>query len=97
MGALQSIVILAILVAVAWFVLSPNFVFRIRISDGSLRLTRGTVRRDFVEQLSAICREWNIQRGWIGGVRRGQRLTLIFSRSVPPGCRQQIRNLWTNG
>jgi hypothetical protein len=97
MGALQSIVIVAILVAVAWFVLAPDFAFRIRISKGSLRLAKGTVPRDFLDQASAICRQWNIKRGWIGGVRRERRVTLVFSRSVPPGCRQQIRNLWTNG
>jgi hypothetical protein len=96
MRLLPSIVIVTILAAVAWFVLSPQFVFRIRISAGCLRLTQGKLTHDLLAQLTAICREWDIKRGWIGGVRRGRRLTLLFSRSVPPGCRQQIRNLWTN-
>jgi hypothetical protein len=46
--------------------------------------------------LKSICTEYQIKHGWIGGVRRGRRLQLTFSRSVPPGCRQQIRNMWEN-
>jgi len=97
MGALQLIVLLIILATVAWFVLSPPFVFRIRISNGSPRLTQGRVTRELLTQLAAICQEWDIKRGWMGGAQRGGRVTLLVSRSVPSGCRQQIRNLWTNG
>jgi hypothetical protein len=96
MGLLQTIILVGVLAVVAWFFFWPHFEFRIRISDGSLRLATGKVTRDFLEQLTAVCRHWDIKRGWIGGVRRGRRLTLSFSRSVPSGCRQQIRNLWAN-
>jgi Protein of unknown function (DUF3634) len=96
MYLLEPLIVLAILAAVAWFILTPQFVFRVRISGGALRLTRGKLTHGLLDQLAPICQEWDIKRGWIGGVRRGRRLTLLFSRSVPPGCRQQIRNLCTN-
>jgi Protein of unknown function (DUF3634) len=96
MGLIQPVVVVFVLAAGAWFVLAPQFAFRVRISHGSLRLTRGKLTHSFLEELTPICREWDIKRGWIGGVRSGKRLTLVFSRSVPRGCRQQIRNLLTN-
>jgi hypothetical protein len=96
MRELGEILILALVVGGAWIALSPKLVFKIRVAQGSLRVTRGTVAADFQQQAGEILEQWGISRGWIGGVRRGRRLTLIFSHSVPPGCRQQLRNLWTN-
>jgi|SRR5580698_7860095 hypothetical protein len=96
MGLLEPIIVLAAVAAVAWLLFSPRFEFRIRISRGSLRLTTGKLTRDLIAELTPICQEWGIKRGWIAGVRRGKRVTLMFSRSVPSACRQQIRNLWIN-
>jgi hypothetical protein len=96
MGTLELIVLVGIVGAAAWMMAAPRFEFRVRITDGSLQTTKGRVRRDFLDQLGPLCRELNIQRGWIGGVRRHGRVTLVFSREFPDSCRQQIRNLWTN-
>jgi hypothetical protein len=94
MGLLEPIIVLAIVGGVAWLLFSERFEFRVRISRGSLKLANGKVAHDSLAQLKEICAEWQIRRGWIGGVRRGGRLRLAFSRSVPQGCRQQIRNMW---
>ena len=96
MRELVEILVLAVVVVGAWKALSPQPVFKIRVAKGSLRVTRGKVTADFQQQAREIVDEWRISRGWIAAVRRGKRLTLVFSHNVPPGCRQQLRNLWTN-
>jgi Protein of unknown function (DUF3634) len=96
MGMLEPIILVVVVSGVAWILFSGRFEFRVRISRGSLKLITGKVTHDSLSQLKSICTEYQIKRGWIGGVRRGRRLQLTFSRSVPPGCRQQIRNMWEN-
>ena len=96
MRELFDILFLAIVAGAAWLALSPKPVFKIRISKGRLRVTRGKVTHDLQQQAREIFQQWKVSRGWVGAVRRGRRLRLVFSFSVPPGCRQQLRNLWTN-
>lgn len=91
-----TILILGLITGGAWIALSPPLVFKIRITNGTLRVTKGKVGHGCLQEFGEIVRREEIPRGWIGGVKRGRRLTLVFSRSIPPGCRQQIRNLWTN-
>jgi hypothetical protein len=92
MRELSEILIVGCVVWAAWVALSPKPVFKIRVAKGSVRVTKGKVTAEAAE----ILHQWKISRGWIGAVKRGRRLTLVFSHSVPPGCRQQLRNLWTN-
>jgi uncharacterized protein DUF3634 len=96
MRELIEILVVVVVVGGAWKALSPQPVFKIRVAKGALRVTRGKVTPDFQQQAREIFSQWKISRGWFGAVRRGKRLTLVFSYSVPPGCRQQLRNLWTN-
>jgi hypothetical protein len=96
MDPLELVILIVVVGGAAWFLFAVRFDFRVRISRGSLRLINGKVPRDGLSELKAICDEWQIKHGWIGGVRRGRRIKLCFSRSVPPGCRQQIRNMWEN-
>ncbi len=96
MDLLELVILVVVVAGVAWLLYALRFEFRVRISRGSLRLINGKVTRDGLSELKAICDEWQIKRGWIGGIREGKRIRLSFSRSVPPGCRQQIRNLWEN-
>jgi hypothetical protein len=97
MWQLFEILVVAVAVGGTWFALSPKPVFKIRVARGSLRVTRGIVRADLQQQAGEILEQWKISRGWVAAVRRGRRLRLVFSHSVPSGCRQQLRNLWTNG
>jgi hypothetical protein len=96
MVPLGEFLILALVAGTTWAVLSPKPVFKIRVAQGSLRVTTGKVTADLQEQAAEIFDQWKIRRGWIAGLRRGRSLKLTFSHSVPPGCRQQLRNLWTN-
>jgi hypothetical protein len=96
MREVVEILIVGLVLWAAWTALSPRPVFKIRVARGSLRVTRGKVTGDLQKQAGEIFEQWQITRGWFAGVRRGRRLMLVFSYSVPAGCRQQLRNLWTN-
>jgi hypothetical protein len=96
MRELAELLIVALVVWGAWIALSPKPVFKIRVADGAVRVTRGKVTADFQQQAAEILDQWKISRGWFAAVQRGRRRTLVFSHSVPAGCRQQLRNLWTN-
>jgi hypothetical protein len=96
MSWIAQLLVLALVVGGVWVALSPKFVFRIQVVKGTVRVTKGKLTPDFQQQVGEILDQWRISRGWIGGVQRGRRVTLVFSHSVPSGCRQQLRNLWVN-
>ena len=96
MRELSEIAVVGFCLWLAWVALAPKPVFKIRFAKGALRVTRGKVTPDFQLQVAEIFRQWQIRRGWLAAVRRERRMTLVFSHNVPPGCRQQLRNLWTN-
>lgn len=89
-----KLVVVAGFVAVVWYALQPRFVFLVRIEDGALRVTRGKVSAPCLLEMEDACARNGVRRGWIGGVARGRNTALTFSRSIPPPCRQQLRNLW---
>ncbi len=91
---LKIIVVLGVL-SLVWLALRPNFVFLICIDHGVVQLAKGTVSPEFLVHVTNICRERDVMHGWIGGVgRRGRRVKLAFSHSIPTNCRQQLRNVW---
>ena len=91
----KIIVVLGVL-GLVWLALRPNFVFLIRIDNGAVKVAKGTVSPEFLVHVTTICRERDVMHGWIGGVgRRGRRVQLAFSHSIPHNCRQQLRNVWT--
>jgi hypothetical protein len=85
----------AVVVACAlWFANRQRFVFRIAISNGAIQVQQGKVAGPFLDQVRAVCQEHSLTNGWVGGVRQGRRIRLVFSPSVPSGCQQQMRNIW---
>jgi hypothetical protein len=84
----------AILALALWFANRMRFVFRIAISNGAIQVQQGKVAGPFLDQVRAVCQEHSLTNGWVGGVRQGRRIRLVFASSVPPGCQQQIRNIW---
>ena len=89
-----KLIVVALVIGGIWWALQPRYVFVIRIKDGGARLARGKVTSTFLEQVGHACAESGVSRGWVGGVWRGKRLALAFSRNIPPGCQQRLRNLW---
>ncbi|MDB5312485.1 MAG: hypothetical protein JWO38_6687 [Gemmataceae bacterium] len=83
-----------VLLAALWVADGRNYVFWIRVTDGRPVVRRGVITAAFLEHVGEVCREYGVRSGWVGGVRRGRRTRLVFSRSLPPGCRQRLRNVW---
>ena len=77
-----------------WFANRQRFVFRIAITNGAIQVQQGKVAGPFLDQIRAVCEEHSIPNGWVAGVRQGRRIRLVFAPSLPPGCQQQIRNIW---
>jgi hypothetical protein len=88
------IVVLVLVVAGFWLAFQPRYAFVVHIKQGELRVAKGKVTAAFLRLVGEVCGEFGVSRGWVGGVRRGRRLRLAFSRHVPEPCRQRLRNLW---
>jgi hypothetical protein len=93
-----AILLIAIAVTVgAWFASQGRYEFVVKIESGVPRATRGKVAANFLQTLAEACQRNNINHGWIGGVRKGKRIALVFSAAIPKNCQQQIRNEWVMG
>ena len=68
--------------------------FTIRIEAGGARLSQGQAPRGFVADCALLARERGLQQGRIYGLRRSRGLVLAFSRELPEGAQQALRNLW---
>ncbi|MHB1558539.1 MAG: DUF3634 family protein [Isosphaeraceae bacterium] len=72
----------------------PRAAFVIRIEDGRPRAARGKVARGFLRDVGDACERHEVRRGTIAGIAQGRQIHLRFSGPIPPGCRQQLRNVW---
>jgi hypothetical protein len=89
-----KILVFAFAAWVVWSILQIRYVFEIRIRDGQPSIRRGKVQKAFLGSVALVCQEGGVSRGWIGGVTRGKRVMLRFSRHFPPGTQQRLRNEW---
>lgn len=94
MELIPKLVVIALVIGALWVALQPRYVFLVRLKDGVPRVSKGKVTPAFLQQLGQACAELGVSRGWVGGVQRGRRVALAFSRSIPPPCQQRLRNLW---
>jgi Protein of unknown function (DUF3634) len=94
MDMLFRLVVVALVLAAVWYALQPRCLFVVCIEEGTARLDRGKVAAHFVQEIGQVCREAGVQEGQVWGVPQGRRISLRFSRSIPSGCRQRLRNLW---
>jgi len=95
-GAVVAVLLIA---AAVWIVLRNRdlrAIFVIRIEDGSARAVRGAVRTDFLSDISDLCGDHGIRTGEIRGMPNGRFLRLTFSRRLPPGFCQEVRNCWAS-
>jgi hypothetical protein len=95
MQVLGYVVLLAVAGGIIWAVWRGRADFVIRIADGQPQAAQGKVAGAFLKDLQEICERQGITQGRIRGVRSGRSVSLEFSRTIPPNCRQQIRNVWT--
>jgi hypothetical protein len=89
-----KVVVVVLVAAGFWFAFRPRYAFGIRIERGVPRVASGKVTAAFLLEIAEVCRQLGVKRGWVGGVRRGRKIVLAFSRGMPPPARQRLRNLW---
>jgi hypothetical protein len=89
-----KLLVLALAAGLFWLAVQHRYVFVVRLEGGAARLARGKATPAFLRQVAQSCGEFGVTHGWVGGVRRGRRTALAFSASIPPACRQRLRNLW---
>jgi Protein of unknown function (DUF3634) len=89
-----NLLIAAAVIALVYWALQPRYVFLIRIDAGAVRLAKGKATPEFLSEVGDACSRAGVRRGWVGGVARGKRVKLAFSRSIPAACQQQLRNVW---
>ncbi len=70
-------------------------VFAIRVTDGAGKVKWGKVPAGFVRECERLCKENNIKKATIKGVRRGRRIRLEFSYHIHKRQRQKFRNAWS--
>ena len=95
MDLLFKFVFLGLAVWVFWLVLRPGCAFVVRFSGGGARAVKGVATRAFLERVREICSQYSVPRATVRGVIHGQRISLAFSRGIPPSGRQQLRNWWS--
>ncbi len=83
---------LATLAVIMYF--RPGTVFVIRVREGKVQVVRGKVSRSFVADCERLAGEGRLCEGVIRGVIRGDGVSLSFSRTISPGIRQQLLNIW---
>ena len=87
---LPALLVLGAILVAVWY----NIRFVVRVHDGKPRIVAGKVSGPFLAQVSEICRDEHVRRGWVAGTGRGKRTLLLFSWHFHPGLRQRLRNLW---
>jgi hypothetical protein len=91
---IQILFVPALVVAVVVIALWHRYAFVMRVRRGRPRVIKGKVAGPFLEEVADVCREAALERGWVGGVRHGKRIVLVFSWHIPASIRQRLRNLW---
>src|SRR4051794_33133149 len=93
---LVQLVLVGLALWVIWSLFPPRYVFEIQIREGRPRIRKGKVTPAFLAQVADVCREGGISKGRIAGVKCGKRIAVQFSKTIPPGLQQRLRNLWVS-
>ena len=94
MELLTQTIVISVIAGLLWWGFQPRYVFLVRIRQGLPSIARGRVTVQFLQEMSDVLETAGVSTGWVGGVLRGKRIGLKFSRNIPPDCRQRLRNLW---
>ena len=94
METVLHLIIVALVVAGAWFAFQPRYHFVVRVEGETARTESGKVTATFLREVSEICREHGVRRGVVYGQLRRRQIVLSFSRGIPASCQQRLRNFW---
>ncbi|MGY3879639.1 DUF3634 family protein [Aeromonas enteropelogenes] len=89
---------LGVALALIWWLmkLGRGALFEIRLQPGKVVVKEGKVPPAFLEQIKQILRHETV-RGRILGQLDGDRVRLVFSRSIPDPVAQRFRNVFPYG
>ena len=88
-----KLLIILVVIGLLWLLLRPHYRFVIEVNQGQARLRRGQATAAFVREVEEVFRELRLDHGSVMGLALGKQVVLRFSRQVPAGGRQRIRNL----
>jgi hypothetical protein len=88
------ILLAALVTLFAWLVFRHRYAFVVCVGPAGPRVARGKVTPAFLRLIAEVCAQNRLASGKICGVWRGRTIALAFSRTIPLGCQQQLRNLW---
>jgi hypothetical protein len=91
---LGSLVVLAIFLYITWEIFRPRYVFFIQLTPNGLRVKRGDLKREFLDQLEDLRKQTGLSRGWVRGFKQGKLVRLTFSGDFQADCKQRVRNIW---
>jgi hypothetical protein len=94
METVFNLTLVGLTIVAFYFALQPRYLFMVRIEEGVPRVAKGKVSPAFLAEISEVCAQAKVPRGWVGGLRRGKRVVLAFSRTIPAAVQQRLRNLW---
>jgi hypothetical protein len=94
MHPIVAIVVMAVFAIIVWWMWNSRYESVVRVVQGRTRVARGKVPAWFLADIADAFARSNLNSARVRGVRKGHCVSLIFSRNVPPGVRQQLRNLW---
>ena len=95
---MEYIALVVAIIVVAWvlYLSRPAVVFVIKYKDGTKQV-RGDIRPAVLTAIDDICRQNGVVSGTITAVPVGKLYRLKFSKDIPQGCQQQIRNMLLSG
>lgn len=93
-AVLAAVVVLAA-TFFSWHLTNRKRVWVIRIRAGVPFLVKGKIPQSAVAELADVLQRNGVRRGAIYGVSRPGGVGLGFSRGIPAGARQALRNVWS--
>jgi len=89
-----QLAVIGLLLTALWWGVQPAAIFVVRLRDGLPQPVKGTVTPAFLDAVREVCQQCGVQAGTVKGLARGRRISLAFSRRLPPEARQRLRNWW---
>jgi hypothetical protein len=94
MDLVFRIAVLCGVILLVWLMVQPRYAFVVRIVASNPCLAKGKVTGNFLQEIREVCTRFGVVHGVVRGIVRGRHISLHFSRSIPPPCQQQMRNMW---
>ena len=82
-----------LIIGAGWFLTRPRPVFVIRIRNGIPKAVQGQTSGLVLDGIAEVCRMGGVTSGTVSAWKHGKRIRLKFSKSIPAGCQQQLRNM----